>query len=61
MTISHPKVGQGQINPIAAELGYMPAPSSFPNGHLFPLCPFSSFNVSLTSSTTRKGDKQVTG
>lgn len=61
MTISHPNVGQGQINPVSAELGYMTAPSLFPNGYLFPLCPFNSFNVSPTSSITWRGHKQITG
>lgn len=58
---SHPDVRQGDINPVPAEVSYMPAPSLFPSGYLFPLCPFSSFNVSPSSSTTRRGHKQITG
>lgn len=60
LKISHPNVGQGHINPVPAELGYLPAPL-FPNGYLLPLCPFSSFNASPTSSTTRRGHKQISG
>lgn len=61
LKISHPNVGQGQINPVPAKLDYMPAPSLFPNVYHFLLCPSSSFNVSPTSSTTRRGHKQITG